>query len=97
MASGYESVPQIAPPGAPLVVNPADLSPAKRLVVAASPILTVAALVGLGYPPVAALTRWRVSHQPKGSKAPGFTQIIKSVKQKEGVSGLYKGKRQRHD
>jgi len=69
-----------------------SMTAGERLVVAATPIVTLGALVGLGYPPFAALTRYRVAHNPKDSpKKLSYWQVLKSVKEKEGKRGLYKG------
>lgn len=84
--------PPIAPPGAPVVVDPAELTLTERILVTATPVVTLVGLVGLGYPPYAALTRYRVAHQPKSSpNKTSYWQVLKAVKQRDGVKGLYKG------
>ena len=78
--------------GAPLFIEPPNLTVGERILVAATPVVTLVGLVGLGYPPYAALTRYRVAHSPKNSqKSLSYWQVLKSVKEKEGVRGLYKG------
>lgn len=78
------------------------MSYGERLLVAATPIVTLGALVGLGYPPYAALTRYRVAHIPSQTQSPAagdqvrtdrptYWQVLKAVKAKEGARGLYKG------
>lgn len=93
--TGMSTAPQIQIPQAGNAAA-ADLPPmtaGERLVVAATPIVTLGALVGLGYPPFAALTRYRVAHNPKDSpKKVSYWQVLKGVKEKEGKRGLYKGK-----
>lgn len=37
-----------------------ELTLGERIIVGATPLVTVGALIGLGYPPYAALTRWRI-------------------------------------
>lgn len=48
-SAGMQAVPQAE-----------QLSLGERILIGATPIITVGALVGLGYPPYSALLRWRV-------------------------------------
>jgi len=64
----------------------------ERVLMAATPVVTLVGLVGLGYPPYAALTRWRICHQPKnGARKLSYWQVVKDVNKKEGKWGFYKG------
>lgn len=99
MSGGYTP----PPPGTRIVpgsvvdeamTTTADLTIGERLVVVATPVVTLVGLVGLGYPPYAALTRWRVCHQPKDTpkdKATSYWKVIKAVQERDGYRGLYKG------
>merc|ERR1711939_1176487 len=90
---------EVAPPGTPIYVDPSELTRTERFLVAATPIVTLGSIIGLGYPPYAALTRWRVQHNPRssvaiskdGSTNKTYWKIIKDVRQREGTKGLYKG------
>lgn len=94
--------------GAPLYVDPSELTRTERILVAATPIVTLGSIIGLGYPPYAALTRWRIQHNPINGRSisasssssssettstenKSYWNIIKSVREREGTRGLYKG------
>lgn len=49
-----------ASPGMQPVPRPEQLSIGERVLIGATPVLTVGSLIGLGYPPYSALLRWRI-------------------------------------
>ena len=98
-----------------------QLSLGERVLIGATPIVTVGSLIGLGYPPYSALLRWRIcehmvyshcivlrltwsltclidhverkGHNPKDApNKMSWWKVLKTVKQKDGVKGLYKGR-----
>ena len=78
--------------GGPLYVEPPNLTLSERILVAATPVVTLVGLVGLGYPPYAALTRYRIAHNVKDARESlSYWHLLKSIKEKEGTRGLYKG------
>jgi hypothetical protein len=52
--------------------------------------LSVAAAIA-GYPAYTVIQRWRIQHAPRGTRQTSFVELFKSVKEKEGWAGLYKG------
>lgn len=51
-------------PAAQMQAQAEQLTLGERILIGATPIVTVGSLIGLGYPPYAALLRWRICKYP---------------------------------
>lgn len=51
-------------PAAQMQAQAEQLTLGERILIGATPIVTVGSLIGLGYPPYAALLRWRICRYP---------------------------------